>query len=380
MLNKIIFSISLLTTLLFTQCKKIEVVPDITGSPVFVVNASLGNGEVFNTTAGLDHYRMYTSYELGTDGVYTFIGEFKKEPGQTENLSSLRFEIRDVGANLPQLDIDSALSIQSPFRFFITDQSIEVNSVYTASFVAFTMNCPQNLPPESFLWNFGDNIIATGDTATVNFADANDRNIELTINYGNDMQFMMQQNMSFDSLIDDCGLAMSSALVQNGSFIQLTATGMGPPPYSYLWHTNETFSNIIFPVDSVGPYSVIVTDGNGCTATASGDIPDNPNDFCTSSISYTTSISLDTLPPSPQYSTVTIVYVDNDGNEFRSDGDEQSMDAFFAIQRIEDYARNENGEPTKKIDLDFSCELYSPSAPSLSIQSTGAVIAVAYPD
>lgn len=56
--------------------------------------------------------------------------------------------------------------------------------------------------------------------------------------------------------------------------VTLKATvGGGVPPYSYLWNTTETGSEI--SIDNPGTYSVIITDDNGCTKSASTTITEN---------------------------------------------------------------------------------------------------------
>lgn len=62
---------------------------------------------------------------------------------------------------------------------------------------------------------------------------------------------------------------IESAPGANDGSATVTATG-GTPPYSYMWSnggSTATISNV-----GAGPYTVTVTDGNGCTSTASANV------------------------------------------------------------------------------------------------------------
>src|SRR5439155_4634478 len=52
----------------------------------------------------------------------------------------------------------------------------------------------------------------------------------------------------------------------------------GAAPYTFLWNTGATTSNIT--VSTAGTYSVTVTDTNGCTTSCSATLTVNPNPSC----------------------------------------------------------------------------------------------------
>ncbi|MCB0623913.1 MAG: SprB repeat-containing protein, partial [Saprospiraceae bacterium] len=59
-----------------------------------------------------------------------------------------------------------------------------------------------------------------------------------------------------------------------GGSIGITPTG-GTPGYTYQWSNGDTIQN---PVDlAAGSYQVIVTDANGCTSSASANVPGDVN-------------------------------------------------------------------------------------------------------
>ena len=82
----------------------------------------------------------------------------------------------------------------------------------------------------------------------------------------------------------------------------------GAEPYTFLWNTGAT-SQVIFPLPP-GTFTVTVTDGNGCTAAASGDVSEPPaivlnftvQNPCSGSASATISATGGTPPLTYQWS------------------------------------------------------------------------------
>lgn len=373
-MKKTIKAISLLLPLLllFSQCNKIELPPDTEDDPVFDVELKESGSVLGSFTAGLDNYRLYTSYEQGVDSVWTFIGEFKKEDGTANNSPSLRFEIRDIEVN-SSVNIEEAL-MQSPYGFYNTNFPIIIDTAFRAQFSALTMGCPQGLPAEAFVWNFGDNSSEeTGHTATHLYENTDNRDVQLKINYGNNQETFIQQTLTFDTL-PHCSVQLN--VVQGGTY--LFATGSGIAPYSYQWN-DGTNGNSMF-IDTVNvDYSITMTDASGCVVIANGPI--DLNGICTAQFTYNAFTAIDTsVVMLSQYSTITIIYVDENGETFRSDSDEQQNTSFFTIEEVEDFKKNERGEQTKKLTVSFLCELFSDNNSSITVENTNGIIGIAYPD
>ncbi len=388
MLKKIQLIAILFSMILFSQCRKIKIVPDVEGTPVFFVSLSIGGTDSLQFTAGKDDYALFTSYQQGADSIYAFVGEFKKEDG-TSSSPSLRFEIRDREANPVTVDVEQALSLSS-YSFFVDNIIGELDTIYEARFSILPLppNCVlNNIAPEAFDWDFGDGTYSTGYSPSHIYENTGDKTVRLVANYDGDLQAISEQKMSFDTGFTSCSANIETELVQNGLFLQLSAISIGGiPPYSYSWANDTMPLSDIFiplPLDSLSQfYSVTITDSQGCQAVMSGTIPiENPVDICSPVFDYSTEIRTDTIASNDvQFSTITIIYTDSDGYEYRSDIQAQN-NAFFTIQNVDDFANNENGEKTKKINIDFACELFSREGlPGINISSTGAVIGVAYPE
>ena len=78
---------------------------------------------------------------------------------------------------------------------------------------------------------------------------------------------------------------------------------------------------------------------------------------------------------------VLIEYTNEDGKTFRTDLAEQNVENTFKILAVSDFNVNENGNPTKKVDVTFSCILGDvDNELEISFINAEAVISVAYPN
>lgn len=81
-------------------------------------------------------------------------------------------------------------------------------------------------------------------------------------------------------------------------------------------------------------------------------------------------------------SEVSIEYTNVNGITYYSDQAAQDASNIFTIHSIEDFADNENGNPTKKLTVSFDCELANETNndPFISFRNATAVIGIAYPE
>lgn len=122
--------------------------------------------------------------------------------------------------------------------------------------------------PYNYNWSpFGgtDSLVTDmpGGTYTVSITDANGctASVSTTIN------ITPQINISLASQVN------ASCNGSNDASIDLTVVGGGP--YTYNWNQGEAFTQDLTNIDA-GPYNVVVTDPNGCTATFSVSISQPP--------------------------------------------------------------------------------------------------------
>ncbi|RMG78349.1 MAG: HYR domain-containing protein, partial [Bacteroidetes bacterium] len=181
-----------------------------------------------------------------------------------------------------------------------------------------TVNAAGGTPPYNYSWSNGATTmtvanLAPGDySVTVTDANGCEVVIVVTINpYGCD-------NITLDiqSQNPDCGNP-------NGGMASVTATG-GSGNFTFEWsngHTGSTLTGI-----SAGVYSVIATDADGCTASATVEIEQTG----------------DQEPPTVELQNLTI-YLDENGN------------ATFDINDIVLSVADDCGDVTIDVDTDFDC-------------------------
>ncbi len=371
--------LGLLLSFTLTYCSQIELPPDVVGEPVFEWNMSAEGGETFTFAGGVDGYRMFTSFEQGTDGVYTFIGELKKEDVNLDTFPSLRFEFRDDQINPENVDIGQALMAISSFH----DQTLTggTDTMYVATFSASTGQSCSNLPASAFTWDFDDGTFGEGFFVEHEYANNEERVVNLEVNGTNGEYVSVSRTLSFESNTLPCGLDVSE--ISQGNFINLTVFPINAiQPYSYSWSFGSTAQTISLVVDSSlydEEICVTLTDAIGCQSSWCGGFFGNYQ-ICSAQFSYNAGMVIDSTQPPVQLSTLTVIYTDEQGREYRSDRQPQGNISFINIDSIEPFQENEFGYPTQKFLLEFSCNLFSENGELIKINSGSGTVGVAYPE
>ncbi|BDS13129.1 T9SS type B sorting domain-containing protein [Aureispira anguillae] len=161
--------------------------------------------------------------------------------------------------------VDTCIQVDQPAGFSnINFSTIDV-SCFGGSNGQATISLSGGIQPYSFVWSNGQNgNMATGLTATTHSVTVTDANgCTVTANVVINEPTALQLNFDVDSV--QC---------KNGSDGQIEAlvTG-GTFPYTYQWdaatgNQNTAIANGL----TIGTYSVVVTDFNGCTITASATV------------------------------------------------------------------------------------------------------------
>ncbi|MCH8318328.1 MAG: T9SS type A sorting domain-containing protein, partial [Bacteroidetes bacterium] len=150
----------------------------------------------------------------------------------------------------------------------ITGSNIACNGDSTGS---STVTPVGGTPPYAYLWDpqagGQTDSTATGLTAGIYTVTVTDSNACVALTAVTITQLTALSLAITDTNDATCGLPNGSAIV--------TPQG-GMPPYSYLWNTfiPQTDSTAIFLAP--GPYTVIVTDSNGCQGTLSVIVTEPP--------------------------------------------------------------------------------------------------------
>lgn len=384
-MNKIFLSSILVISLFFAQCKKVEVPDPVIGEPIFTLSGLVEQDSLL-INAGMADYFMFTSTAPDQNGVQEFVGHLKPE-NCPDCGPALKIRFRDVAINSPQtVDINVALTIGN-YAFFnnIGTEEIEYFAQFNASYFSFT-----DAVPTSYHWEFGDGNTSLLANPVHQYVDGSDRAVRLEI--GDDQGYVStyEKVISFDTAQVGCEVDFTIESVQNGFFARLEAMAAGTPPFSYTWSTGETQATIFHEVqaDSFPFFHSIcldISDAMGCQtqrcrnvyyATPTGNILGyNTADFLVETQRDTTS-QFDPL----QFSTIIIEYTDDQGITYRSDlGTQQPGTHFFEVLSIEDFMDNPDGLPTKKLQIQFSCLVFTNNGEVLELNNVRSVFAIAYP-
>jgi hypothetical protein len=109
---------------------------------------------------------------------------------------------------------------------------------------------------------FTSGILNNGDIVTCTMSSSLDCVMPIAVSTTFDMQAFSPPSVSIEAFAGACGIGSTD----------LTANATGVTPITYDWN-NGVGIGTTFPNTGAGPYTVEVTDGNGCTASASVNMP-----------------------------------------------------------------------------------------------------------
>lgn len=347
------------------------------GEPVFMVQTDI-NGRAIDLAAGLNDYYMFTSFERDAQNVLTFIGDLKQQTCPDICAEQLRIEIRDRATS--EEGTPSELLVLEEDILFAQPPLLPSIESYRASFYAEAVNV--NSSPFVYAWSFGDGAFSTEQNPVHHYNIPDEYEVELMTIDGDSCVSSQKQVIHLEQLDENCAVSISADFVQNNQ-IQLTAESGGELTNNlYIWSQDSSVLEgaTIFPNGS-GLFCVQLIDDNSCASSSCATVLQTGgfSNFCTTSFSYEIetieeSVVADTL----QLSTITVIYTDTNGREYRSDLGQQE-EAIFNIKNVENYDPNENGEKTKRIDFDLACSLYSENGAVLELKDGTFTFALAHP-
>ena len=398
-MKNILFYIALFFAAYFLSCNKIDLPDPVQGTPIFNATLNFFNGETITWEAGVDDYYMFTEFEKDNLGINSFIGRMEKENCDTCT-ETLAIYIRDVPFDTSgSPDPNRSPFNQDEYYYFSKNNTItlttydtttlyEVNLIIDATVTNFNANT-------EYEWNIDGNIyIETNPTILLDFISPQTMvTLKVTDSSNGDSCVVWQTQYIKPSTNERCAVRIGPDYDPNLFLESLSAIPEifnGQP--SFFWN-NGSSENIYFdPIEPGVPISVTMTDNIECQSTAgfvwSGNMVVDTLPQCSAHFTYevTPVFSIDSTVigvtnDSFQYSAVTIVYKNKDGLTFRSDLNPQNENANFNILNVEEYDDNELGYPTKKLDLQFNCTLWSDNIDQgvLIIENGNAVWGVAVP-
>lgn len=363
---KIVGYILLLATVFFSSCRKKDF-PDTVPAPQgdFYFNGNIA-GSAVSIKAGTNSYYMYSSHSLDNDGLYRFTADLKPA-GCIDCKSSIRITINDFrySAGNELAKIDSSLMIR-PYP------------ILGAPFYAVQFRSIFNQSASSFLWNFGDKSSSAEANPVHLYSTPGNYSVSLKIN----SDYGCQQYISnIEKIRYPANHARISSFSTSANEMMFMVHASDSSASTYLWHFGDGgVSNLSTPSHSYSipgtyPVSVRIINAANDTLYARHNVATQTSPMpCISNYSIE---SVSQVPNPKPFSTIIIDWTDENGDVYTSNNVLQPKDSYFKILSIEDYDQNERGEKTKKIKVNFSCQVYNGARTKL-ISNGEAVVCVSY--
>ncbi len=366
-LNTLKFCLLTVIIIGYSACKKKEypAASVIENDSPFYFNATINSASV-SIKVGVNNYYMYSSNQQDSNNVYNLIADLKPSNCGTCN-NSIQIKINDfkVSALNAPIQIDSSLVVKSYYFNGSPQFAVQFKSIF-------------NKTASSYLWNFGDNQTSTLANPTHIYNSSSNYSVSLRINSTN---FCQQYISNFEKInfpAKNCKIAIVSDSVKTISF---ASTSQGVAPFNYLWQFGDggtsTSVNPTHTYNYAGTYPITlrVIDATNDTSFAkyNAATPTSPMP-CLTNYSIT---SISQLADALALSKITINYTDNMGVKYISNNMLQPSTSYFKIISVENFDNNEKNEKTKKLKVQFKCNVYNGSTVK-TIDNAEAVVAVSY--
>ncbi len=353
---------------LFSACEK-KKYPEsqITNAPELYVDLN-GSGVSAFMEAGINNYRLYSSYTQNQKGLYTYIAELRQSTCASACPNSIRFEISDAKTSAmgAAADINSAI-FTGTYAYTTPQWLVNFRSTF-------------NKAASSYFWNFGDGEISLNANPSHTYKKGGEYNVCLTIKSQNGCESSICNKVAVGFASDYC-MAYASDTALGINTMHFTSQTFGTAPFSYQWDFGDgkqsAEANPIHTYALKGAYPVrlrVQDAKNGQSTWNYNTITLGDFSSCASNFRPASIISQN---DSLIYSQVVIKYRDASGTEYSSTSYAQDPDSKFEVLSVSDYEPNERGEATKKMQLRFSASLYNGNK-KITFKNSEAVICISY--
>jgi len=340
---------------LLWTCSKADIGPEPSPNPVFMVDYQIDSA-TYSLTAGLQTTYMFTRAELGQDNIWELSGSFADATCPDADCpGSLTFYWRN---NDTGNDFDSTWAIGS-FPIYYSTPGLPTFQTN------LTLDQGSSTPAE-VIWTINDSVLLMGKEQVY----GNDGStIRISTEVLDSSGYRFRSSQSF--LPAENTFCTRSALRAelDSSMLNLRVTPLGTGSFTFLWNSGETTQSIRVPFNPVDTYSVTVTNtAGGCTAMAAFD--QLPAFFSVIESGFVNAAAVRVIPGGP-----IIEWIDPQGDAWRSDRIAQQPFPvnFFQILELEDYLENENGLPTRKLRVAWSCRVYNEAGASRGMSGEGVI-------
>lgn len=347
--------------LVLMSCAKNEVPEDWEGEPIFVFNGSIG-GKTVLYQAGVDGRKMHTDYFKDSTDLWAMRGVLAARtcmdcPG------SLEVSLYDEEPQ-PSVQKDRSAHTARPEWILPSGRPQTINDTIDV----FTFVADTNIAsPQNIMWDFQN-----GDTSSQYVVERTFRNAPFTnvcLTYRTPTCSRNICNRIEGRQNSPCRIQFDAQLISGSTFAFTAFQGV-------LWNFGDggtafNDSAIHTFASDTAIYRVCATLGGNCNTQFCRDIrmPLSSN-HCAPSYSYTVRDSIEeTTFPSGFAGKVVIKWTDDQGETYVNYRENRSPSSseYFKAKQVEEYKKNSDGYPTKKITADVDVWLFNTNNPSDSV-------------
>lgn len=362
------------------NCKKKNIeepVPTIITNPVvFYFNGTVA-GSPLSIQAGVNEYYMYSSYEYDPGiSTYWFIGELK-QTNCSNCKNTLKIKISDDTTLTPTAP--SHINQLSPGIYSYYSPNDSTVNFYTLNVYAVPVFSSSqtyqyfiNNTNVANTANFSYTLSPLPATLSLNYSNYDTLNpcstsLTNTLNLSANDDFYSYYKYNINSFSQVVTFSIYPNLPTTNSFTM----DFGD---SYQTITTSTLITHTYTNSAIYQAKLISKSNNGKIWTFQNNISTSfSNATCLGNYYYTINSNKTTHP----FSKVIIEYTDESGIFYTSQMNGQPSSNNFQITKIEEYIKNNNNQPTKKISATFTVRVFASPTNFKDISGT-IVFAVAY--
>ncbi len=353
---------------LFSACEK-KKYPEslVTNEPEFYADLNGSSVSAF-MEAGINNYRMYSSYTQDQNGLYTYAAEFRQKNCPSSCPNSIRFEISDSKNTAAGSAADIGSAIYTGSYPYASPQWL----------VSFESSF--NKAVSSYYWRFGDGEVSSAANPSHVYKTGGVYNVCLTIKSLNGCESSICNNVAVGFASDHCMAYVSDSVVGVNT-MRFKAQTFGTAPFTYQWdfgdgkRSTEAYPLHTYALRGAYPVRLSLWDSKNDLAVWNyNTITSGDSSSCASNFTpFSMVMSNDSVP----FSKVIIKYTDAGGLEYTSDVYTQNQSSKFEVLSVSDFEPNERGEATKKMKVRFSVTLYNETK-KIKFENSEAVICISY--
>lgn len=378
-----IAAVLLACLLTLANCKRSEEpFNDKKEEPVFSIKGT-ASGQPVQMVAGVDSYYLYTSYTFDSSvDAFSFSGNLKRTGCSTCN-QSIKITIYDSLTNSGSDPVNIQLALRAKNYNYHGPQQV-VSKTYKYNFKPEI----EGYVNPSYKWIFGPGDSSSVSTPSHTFTDTLGKNICLRVtDQFNSCADIACNNVTPARVISDTAVPdFTASVVFDTAYFTAKNAGSN---VTYSWDFGDTRTGTGLQQQNAysgpGVYNVCLT----VTSTTGAFQPrvickkvafQDTGKKCMASYSYGGLVIDSVVSPVSKLSKVIISYIDEAGEEYVSDFQNQPPTSFFTVLAAQPYTVNERGEKTYRLTLNFRCRVFSTSTTKFQdLDIINGEIAVAYP-